>query len=198
MATSPPRQPIAKQILTSSMGVLVATVGLMWSIEAVDSLFLGSRLQNGGIQPRSFDGLDGILWSPFLHLDFAHLISNTLPFLVLGGLIAMQGLGKWVKVTLLIMLIGGSLTWVFASDSNHIGASGVVLGYFGYLIGAAIFERRFALLVPAAIAIFLYGGIVLSFLPRAGISWEGHLFGAVAGVAAARILRTKHQPALAA
>ncbi len=192
------RPPLAKQILTSGMGVLLVTVALMWVIEAVDSVVLGSRLQDGGIQPRSVDGLDGIVWSPFLHLDFAHLISNTLPFLVLGGLIAIQGLGKWIKVTLLIMLIGGTLTWLFASNANHIGASGVVLGYFGYLIGAAIFERRFALLIPAAIAVFLYGGIVLSFLPRAGISWEGHLFGAIAGLATARILRTKTKPAVAA
>ncbi len=192
------RQPIAKQVLTSGMGVLVATVALMWAIEAVDSVFLGSRLQSGGIQPRSVDGLDGIVWSPFLHLDFAHLIANTLPFLVLGGLIAIQGLGKWIKATLLIMVIGGLLTWIFASNANHIGASGVVLGYFGYLIGAAIFERRFALLIPAAIAVFLYGGIVVSFLPRAGVSWEGHLFGAIAGLTAARIMRPKTQTALAA
>lgn len=192
------RQPIAKQVLTSGMGVLVATVALMWAIEAVDSVFLGSRLQSGGIQPRSVDGLDGIVWSPFLHLDFAHLIANTLPFLVLGGLIAIQGLGKWIKATLLIMVIGGLLTWIFASNANHIGASGVVLGYFGYLIGAAIFERRFALLIPAAIAVLLYGGIVVSFLPRAGVSWEGHLFGAIAGLTAARIMRPKTQTALAA
>ena len=192
------RQPIAKQVLTSGMGVLVATVALMWAIEAVDSVFLGSRLQSGGIQPRSVDGLDGIVWSPFLHLDFAHLIANTLPVLVLGGLIAIQGLGKWIKATLLIMVIGGLLTWIFASNANHIGASGVVLGYFGYLIGAAIFERRFALLIPAAIAVFLYGGIVVSFLPRAGVSWEGHLFGAIAGLTAARIMRPKTQTALAA
>ena len=192
------RQPIAKQVLTSGMGVLVATVALMWAIEAVDSVFLGSRLQSGGIQPRSVDGLDGIVWSPFLHLDFAHLIANTLPFLVLGGLIAIQGLGKWIKATLLIMVIGGLLTWIFASNANHIGASGVVLGYFGYLIGAAIFERRFALLIPAAIAVLLYGGIVVSFLPLAGVSWEGHLFGAIAGLTAARIMRPKTQTALAA
>ena len=192
------RQPIAKQVLTSGMGVLVATVALMWAIEAVDSVFLGSRLQSGGIQPRSVDGLDGIVWSPFLHLDFAHLIANTLPFLVLGGLIAIQGLGKWIKATLLIMVIGGLLTWIFASNANHIGASGVVLGYFGYLIGAAIFERRFALLIPAAIAVLLYGGIVVSFLPRAGVSWEGHLFGAIAGLTAARIMRPRTQTALAA
>lgn len=198
MTASPTRPPIAKQVLTSGMGLLTTSVAVMWLVEIVDSLILGSRLQNGGIQPRSIDGLDGILWSPLLHLDFAHLISNTLPFLVLGGLIAMQGLGKWVKATLLIMVIGGILTWAFASNSNHIGASGVVLGYFGYLVGAAIFERRFALLVPAAIAVILYGGIVASFVPRAGISWEGHLFGATAGLTAAWIIRTKRQPSLAA
>lgn len=194
--TESPTSP-ARRTLTSRLAVVVAIVALMWAVEIVDGAILGSRLQNGGIRPRSVDGLDGILWSPLLHLDFAHLIANTVPFLILGGLIALQGLGKWGKATLLIMLIGGGLTWLLASTANHIGASGLVLGYFGYLIGAAVFERRFASLIPAAVAVLLYGGIVAGLLPRSGISWEGHLFGAVAGLTAAWILRTKRQPALA-
>ena len=182
-----------KRILSSGFGVVLAAVVLMWGIEFVDSVFFGSRLQNGGIQPREIDGLDGILWAPLLHLDFAHLVSNTAPFLVLGGLVAISGLSKWLKITAIIMVIGGGLTWLFASSATHIGASGVVFGYFGYLVGAAVFERRFAPLIPAAIAIFLYSGIVFGFIPQAGISWEGHLFGAVGGIAAARILRS-NQP----
>lgn len=186
---SPPES-ILKRILSSGFGVVVSAVVLMWAIEVVDSAVLGSRLERGGIEPRDVDGLDGILWAPFLHLDFAHLISNTAPFLVLGGLVAIAGLRKWLKVTALIMVIGGGLTWLFASNALHIGASGVVFGYFGYLIGAAVFERRLGPLIPAAIAIFLYSGIVFGVIPQAGISWEGHLFGVIAGIAAARILRT--------
>ena len=184
------KEPLAKRILKSGFGVVLGAVVLMWGIEIVDSVFFGSRLEVNGIQPRSFDGLDGIIWAPLLHGDFAHLVSNTVPFLVLGGLVAIAGLRKWLKITAIIVVIGGGLTWLLAGAATHIGASGVVFGYFGYLIGSAVFERRFAPLIPAAIAIFLYSGIVFGVIPQEGISWEGHLFGALGGIAAARFLRT--------
>lgn len=190
------KEPFAKRVLKSGFGVVLAAVVLMWGIEIVDSVFFGSRLEVNGIQPRSFEGLDGIIWAPLLHGDFAHLVSNTIPFLVLGGLVAIAGLRKWLKITAIIVVIGGGLTWLFASTATHIGASGVVFGYFGYLIGSAVFERRFAPLIPAAIAIFLYSGIVFGVIPQEGISWEGHLFGAFGGIAAARILRTTRPPQL--
>ena len=196
MTTSSIKEPLAKRVLSSGFGMVLATVVLMWGIEIIDTVLLGSRLEREGIQPRYLDGLDGILWSPFLHLNFAHLISNTAPFLVLGGLVAIGGLRKWLKITAIIMLIGGGLTWLLASSATHIGASGVVFGYFGYLIGAAVFERRFAPLVPAAVAFFLYSGIVFGVIPQTGISWEGHLFGAIGGITAAKILRTKTPPVL--
>jgi membrane associated rhomboid family serine protease len=91
-------------------------------------------------------------------------------------------------VTVVVALLGGLLTWLFAGSGNHIGASGVVFGYFGALLGAAFFERRPAAFAPALVAIMLYYGLIVGLVPQDGISWEGHLFGAIAGLTVAKLL----------
>lgn len=160
----------------------------MWVVEVVDTVVLDDRLQGGGIHPRRADGLDGILWAPFLHVDFGHLVSNSVPLVVMGGLVSARGFRYWSRVTLAIVLVGGLATWLLAGSGNHLGASGVVFGYFGALLGAAWFERRPAALGGALLAIFLYSGIVAGLVPQPQLSWEGHLFGFLAGVAASRWL----------
>ena len=175
------------------MGIL-ALVGIMWGIEIVDTALLDDDLQRNGIRPRSVNGLDGIAWSPFLHGGFGHLISNTVPFLILSALVITRGARRYVSVSVIVIALGGALVWLlaFTSQSNHIGASGWIFGLLGYLIGAVVYERRPLSFVAAAIAVFLYGGTLLTgFLPRDGISWEGHLFGFVAGVVAARMLNQR-------
>lgn len=173
---------------------VVLFIVAIWVIEIVDSVVLGERLQSNGIGPRRFDGLDGILWAPFLHSGWRHLISNTFPFVILGGLVALRGARYWFTTFAIVVLLGGALTWLFAGGSNHIGASGVVFGFFGSLIGAAIFERRLAAGASALVAIMVYGSIIQGLAPRPGISWEGHLFGAVAGLVAAKILAEAREP----
>lgn len=165
---------------------LVGALALMWVIEIVDTVALNDWLQAGGIHPRRLDGLDGILWAPLLHVGFGHLIGNSIPFLVLGGLVAMRGLRQWLIVTLAVVVVGGAATWLFARTGNHVGASGVVFGYLGYLVGAAIFERSLKAVVLALIAGFFYWGLVFGLLPAGDVSWEGHLFGALAGIGAAK------------
>jgi len=182
-------------VLRSGFGLLIISVALLWIVQIVDEVALSDRLQNDGIYPRSLGGLDGIVWAPFLHAGFDHLISNTLPLLVLGGLVMTQGKRRWIEVTVGVILIGGLLTWIFGRTANHIGASGVVFGYFGYLIGWAVFRRSLAAFVTAAVALLLYGGLVFGLAPRAGMSWEGHLFGALTGLAAARLLSRRPDPA---
>lgn len=167
---------------------VVLFIVAIWVVEIVDSVMLGDRLQGNGIGPRRVDGLDGIVWAPFLHGGWRHLISNTFPFVLLGGLVALRGARYWFTTFAIVVVLGGAMTWLFAGGSNHIGASGVVFGFFGSLIGAAIFERRLAAGARALVAIILYGGIIQGLAPRPGISWEGHLFGAVAGLVAAKIL----------
>lgn len=189
-----PQSGIIRGFLASSVGIIAVLVAMFWFIEALDALLLGDRLQRNGIGPRRIDGIDGILWAPFLHSTWTHVVSNTIPFAVLGGLVAVRGRRRWLTVTLIVVFIGGGLTWLLAGEGNHIGASGVVFGYLGALVGAAIFERRPSSIAPALVAILLYGGIIVGFAPQRGVSWEGHLFGALAGLVAARILREPTRP----
>ena len=184
--------------LRGRFGLIVGLLGLMWVIEIVDTIALDDRLQGNGIQPRSVDGLDGIAWSPFLHDGFPHLISNTIPFIVLSALALTGGLRRYLGASVLIIAIGGLLVWAFAigSNENHIGASGWVFGLFGFLIAAAWFEKRPLSILMALLALFVYGGTILfGFVPRPGLSWESHVFGFAAGLAAARLI-VKKRPAL--
>lgn len=164
----------------SALALLIAT---MWLVEIVDSLVLDDRLQGNGIGPRRIEALDGVLWHPFLHSGFRHLMSNTVPLAVMGALIGLQGRRYWATITVGTAVIGGFLVWLLAGGTNHIGASGIVFGYFGALLGAAWKTRRPAALAPALVAIFLYGTILVGLLPLEGISWEGHLAGLVVGTA---------------
>ena len=173
-------------------GLLVLTMPamLMWISEIADQLIFHGALDSFGIVPRTKLGLRGILLSPFLHLGFVHLITNTVPFFVLGGFVIIRGIGRFVAVSFIACVIGGIGTWLIGgAHTVHVGASGVVYGYLGYLIGAAVFERSFIAVVPAVIAGALYGGILWGVLPgRIDISWEGHLFGFLGGATAAKIL----------
>lgn len=178
----------------SSVLLVGATLSLMWLIEILDTVALGDRLQGNGILPRSVAGLDGILWSPFLHGGFPHLISNSVPFAVLSLLILTGGRSRYLRASALIIVIGGLLVWAFAigNNENHIGASGWVLGMLGFLLAAAVREKRPLSIVAGLIAMVFYGGTLLvSFVPTSGISWEGHLFGFIAGVIAARFVVQK-------
>jgi membrane associated rhomboid family serine protease len=169
----------------------------MWLVEILDTVALDNRLESSGIRPRSVDGLDGILWAPFLHGGFAHLISNTIPFVLLSALVLAKGLRRYVTASAIIILLGGLLVWLFAIGSNeiHVGASGWVFGLFGYLIATAWYERRPLSILLAVVAVVLYGSTILfGFLPRPGLSWEGHLFGFIAGIAAARLLTPRKKP----
>lgn len=172
----------------SGIGLIAIALAIMWVVEVVDTVLLDDALQGGGIHPRQADGLDGIVWAPFLHSDFRHLFSNTMPLLVMGGLVSVRGFRYWAIVTGAVVLVGGFATWMLAGSGNHLGASGVVFGYFGVLLGAAWFERKPAALGAALLAIFLYGSTVVGLVPQPSLSWEGHLFGFVTGALCAKLL----------
>lgn len=192
--TSPEQPRAVGQFLSTGFGLVAIALTSMWVIEAVDSIVLNNRLQGGGIHPRATDGVDGILWAPFLHGDWSHLFSNSVPFLVLGALVALGGVRRWLGATLVITVLGGALTWVFARSGNHVGASGLIFGYLGYLVASAAYQRNLRSILPAVVAIVLYGGIWVGLKPTSGISWEGHLFGAIAGVIAAGALKPEIAP----
>jgi membrane associated rhomboid family serine protease len=169
---------------------------LMWVVEVIDQIS-GGDLEQYGIKPHEGDGLPGIVTAPFLHAGWGHLIGNTVPFLVLGATIALSGLVRVAAATAIVALVGGVGVWVFApAHTDHIGASGVVFGYASYLIARGLFSRNLLHLGVGVFVIAIYGSTLLFGLaPRDGISWQGHLFGAVGGVVAARVLDARRDRA---
>lgn len=166
-----------------------AMVAVMWISEGVDAI-LPANLDGYGIVPRSDDGLAGIPAAPFLHVGFGHLISNTVPFAAMGAAIALGGLRRIALVTFVVMLVSGLGTWLIAgAGSVHLGASGVVFGYGTYLLARGVLERSWLALATALAVGLLFGGALLGGLvPQEGISWQAHLFGAIGGILAARLL----------
>lgn len=162
----------------------------MWVVEVINTLD-SNGLDTDGIYGRSVDHLWGILTTPFIHASFAHLIDNTIPFVFMGVFIALQGAKRLAEVTLMIIFIGGLGTWLVApSGIPTIGASGVVFGYAGYLFAQGFFNRSLGeLLIGLLVGVVWGGALVSSLVPHNGISWQGHLFGAVGGVVAAWVFR---------
>jgi membrane associated rhomboid family serine protease len=172
--------------------ILGTFVGSMWILEVVDTV-LGGRLDGFGIRPRTASGLLGILFAPFLHGGFGHLIANSVPLLVLGFIILQRRKRDLLYVSLVSGLVAGLGTWLIgASNSVHIGASSLVFGYLGYLISRSFYERRLWSIVTSLFVFFLYGGALFGILPnQPGISWQGHLFGLVGGILSARLLHRR-------
>lgn len=192
MADEAVERPRAAELFTPILPV-VAMLAFMWGEEVVDTV-LDGRLDRFGIRPRQLDGLDGIVLAPFLHGGFGHLIANTLPFLLMGGAICLGSARRFVQVTLIVGLIGGVGTWLTGPASSvHIGASGLVFGYLTYLISRGLFARKVTYILGGIVAFLVYGGVLWGLLPRPGVSWQGHLFGALGGVAAARLLHAQHE-----
>ncbi len=172
--------------LSSSLPFLIGFVAVIWVVEIVNAS-MGHQLNAWGIFPRSVHGLAGIPLAPFLHGSFGHVISNSIPFLVLGGLIAFRGRQVLLRVSFIVIGVGGSGVWLLGRSAVHIGASGLVFGYFGYLVARGWYERKLGSILLAIGVIILYGGLILGVLPARGlVSWEAHLFGLIAGVLAAR------------
>ena len=173
---------------TNALLLVAAMVALMWMTEIVDQIGFGD-LDAYGIRPRDAGGLPEILSAPFLHVGFGHLISNTVPFAVMGAAIALGGLVRVALVTLVVTLISGFGTWLIAaSNSVHLGASGVVFGYATYLVARGLLSRRLTELVVGALVVGIWGfGLLQGLLPQERISWQAHLFGAIGGVVAAAL-----------
>jgi membrane associated rhomboid family serine protease len=170
--------------------LLLWLVGGLWVLELFDLVVLHGALDTAGIHPRDLDQWWAILLAPFLHGGLAHLAANSIPLLVLGWLVLLRGLATFVAVSLAAILIGGIAVWLFGDPrSIHLGASGVIFGYLGYLLLRGYFERSFGSIAIAIIVAALYGGALFGVLPgQRGISWEGHLFGFLSGGGAARVL----------
>ena len=169
--------------------VIGAIVALLWAVEIVD-VAVRHRLDRFGVQPHTVRGLRGVALAPFLHSGFGHLIGNTIPFAVMGFIVLTGGLRRFVAVSLVVAVVSGLGMWLFGSSNEvHIGASGIVFGYLGYLLSRGFFEDKIGQIAVGVLVGVVYGGMIWGVLPTArGVSWQGHLFGFLGGMFAARML----------
>ena len=159
---------------------------IMWGVKIYEVQFDAS-FAHYGILPRTGLGLRGLLFGPFIHGNWDHLIANSIPFLVLGVLLAMHGSKVFIYVSMELMFIGGLLVWICGYNTFHIGASGVVFGYLGFLITYGWYVKRIVPVVISIVVFIIYGGAIIGILPSdPHVSWYSHLFGFIVGIQAAR------------
>ncbi|WP_326635441.1 rhomboid family intramembrane serine protease [Streptosporangium sp. NBC_01755] len=179
--------------------VNVLLVGVMWVVEIVDYVLPGEgTLDAYGIWSWVPESLGGILLAPFLHGGFGHLMANSLPLLILGFLAALRGIGRFLAASLIIVLVSGLGIW-FVNEPRvlTVGASGLVFGYFGFVVARGLFDRRVLDIVIGVGVAITYYSIIWGVLPgEAGISWQGHLFGLIGGVIAAWVVRRRRHRGL--
>lgn len=158
-------------------------IGILWLIHIINWI-MQYRLNVLGIRSRTLSGLPGIVFSPLLHGDFNHLFFNTIPLFVLADLILPEGKIMFYYVSGTITLLSGSLLWLFGRRGIHIGASGLIMGYFGYLLAKVYFNLTATTIVLAGFCLYYFGGLFLSLFPGAkkNVSWEGHVFGFLSGI----------------
>ncbi|HET9874585.1 MAG TPA: rhomboid family intramembrane serine protease [Mycobacterium sp.] len=186
---------------------IISFVALLYLIELVDQLS-GHQLDRNGIRPLETDGLWGVLFAPLLHADWQHLIANTGPALVLGFLVALAGLSRFLWATAIVWIVGGFGTWLIGNlgsscgQTDHIGASGLIFGWLTFLIVFGVFTRTAWQILVGLVVLFCYGGVLWGAVPVlnvcGGVSWQGHLCGALAGVLAAYLLSGPERKARAA
>ena len=177
----------------AQLTLLLACVALAWALELVDRLIFDGGLDRFGIRPRTPQGLWGIPAAPLLHGGWAHLAANTLPFVVLGWLVMLRRMRDFLLVTVVVVLVGGLGVWLIgAPNTIHIGASGLIFGYVGYVLARGYFERSIGSVLLAGVVAVVYGGALFGLLPgQPGISWEGHLAGFASGVGSGRLLTSR-------
>jgi membrane associated rhomboid family serine protease len=180
--------PIIKPLSNNQHIRLVLAVFALFSAIEMINLFTGRMLSQLGTIPRYVPGLKGIILGPFVHGSLQHYFSNIIPLCIFTYLLLQYGLKRYLQVTLWIMITSGLLVWLFARPATHIGVSGVVYGYFGYLVLAGFLSGRFKLIIISVLVAFFYGGLIFGILPSSPfVSWESHLFGFIAGLVAAKL-----------
>jgi membrane associated rhomboid family serine protease len=175
---------------------MLAFAALLWVIELYDIVSGGWLDHDAGIVPRTPEGLDGVLWAPLLHGGWAHLMANTLPFVIFGFLVLAAGIARFVLVTAVIWVLGGLAVWLTGPTGvPTVGMSGVIFGWFAFLLVRGFFARSLRQIGLAVVLFLFWGGLLWGVLPTdPQVSWQGHLFGALAGVVAAWLTARPAQP----
>lgn len=167
---------------------LAVILCIPWIIFFISNL-TGKRLLLLGIIPRHLVGLPGILFAPLLHANFNHIFFNSIPLLVLSNFLLINGLNYFLEVTLIITVISGFLIWCFAKSGLHVGASAVITGYWGLLVSDIYRQGTLTAIILGVLSLYYFAGIFLGVFPgKKGVSWEGHLFGLLAGVATSYLI----------
>ena len=177
---------LSKENVSRAATTVLTILTVFWVIELIDLILLNSYLDNFGIKPRETNGLIGILAWPFLHSGLPHLIGNSVGFFILGSFIAVRSMKNFWVVTISVTIIGGVIVWLLGSEgSNHIGASGIVFGFFGFILADAVRNPNWSSYLVAGLTIILFGGMFFGMIPgNPGVSWLGHLGGFIAGIGA--------------
>ncbi len=183
----------AKRGIEARASILGGFVALLWILEIIDLVLPGRPLDAWGIRPRQLGSLLCIVTAPFLHAGFAHLIANTIPLVILGWLVMLESTADFWRVVWTAILVGGAGTWLLGAPGTiHIGASGIVFGFIGFLLFRGLFEKSVLWIFVSIVVAVLYGGALWGFVAIApGISWTGHVFGFIGGVVAARRFRRR-------
>ena len=199
------RQPKKRSPMLVGGATIISFVALLYIVEAFDQLN-GHRFDDNGIRPLETDGLWGILFAPLLHANWGHLAANTGPALVLGFLVTLAGLSRFLWATAIVWIVGGLGTWLIGNmgsscglESDHIGASGLIFGWLTFLLVFGFFTRSGWQIVIGLVVLVAYGGVLWGAVPVlnvcGGVSWQGHLCGGIAGVLAAYLLSSPERQA---
>jgi membrane associated rhomboid family serine protease len=201
---TPARQPKKRSAWVVGGATIVSFVALLYVIELFDQLG-HHHWDDNGIRPLETDGLWGIVFAPLLHASWQHLMANTLPALVLGFLVTLSGLSRFLWATAIIWILGGFGTWLIGNmgadcgETDHIGASGLIFGWLTFLLVFGFFIRSAWQIVIGIVVLIAYGGVLWGALPVlnvcGGVSWQGHLCGGIAGVLAAYLLSSSERKA---
>ncbi len=191
---SSPHSVLRRRVPTGALMTLAWMIGIAWVLELLDVMYPAGSLTDAylGMRPRSLGGLIRIPTSPFAHGDFSHLLGNTLPWIVLGGLTSWGERQKFFQTTICLIVISGLGTWLIGRPGVHLGASGLVYGYMGYVVARAFYMRKPMVIFAGVIAVLLFAWMIFGLLPTGqAVSWEGHLAGMVGGIVLARHRRLK-------
>jgi membrane associated rhomboid family serine protease len=200
----PAQQPKKRSAWVAGGATIISFVVLLYVVELFDQLG-GHQLDRNGIRPLETDGLLGIVFAPVLHANWAHLMANTGPALVLGFLVTLAGLSRFLWATAIVWIVGGFGTWLIGNvgsscgETDHVGASGLIFGWLTFLLVFGFFTRSGWQIVIGILVLFFYGGVLWGAVPVlnvcGGVSWQGHLCGGIAGVLAAYLLSSPERQA---
>jgi membrane associated rhomboid family serine protease len=184
------RKPLKQKTVVKEFKILIVAIAIFWTLEIADFLLFHGSLDSYGIRPHSIMGLRGIIFAPFLHGGFPHLIANTIPFLTLGWLTMIQQTKDFYIASIMSALVGGAGVWLFGSpNSVHIGASILIYGYLGFLLLRGYFQKNFPSIALSIFVAIAYGGLIWGVFPsQMAVSWQGHLFGFIGGAIAAKMV----------